>query len=168
MATLHGDKMTHERDAILDGFREGKTKVLITTNVIARGIDIQQVNMVVNYDIPDLGPEGGYRPDIETYIHRIGMYGDDDFELTAGRTGRFGRKGVSVTFVHDDRTRQEVFEIMEALGKRMKKIDATNATDIDALETVGSLTWRRLTCRRSRPLSRTPPSSCCSASHMYL
>ena len=73
MASLHGDKMTNERDGILDAFRDGKTKVLITTNVVARGIDIQQVNMVVNYDVPDLGPDGGYKPDIETYIHRIGQ-----------------------------------------------------------------------------------------------
>jgi ATP-dependent RNA helicase DDX19/DBP5 len=61
--------MTEDRDKILDGFRNGKTKVLITTNVVARGIDIQQVNMVVNYDVPEMR-EGG--PDIETYIHRIG------------------------------------------------------------------------------------------------
>jgi ATP-dependent RNA helicase DDX19/DBP5 len=68
--------MTNERDQILDAFRDGKTKVLITTNVVARGIDIQQVNMVVNYDVPDLGPQGDFRPDIETYIHRIGkLYG---------------------------------------------------------------------------------------------
>jgi ATP-dependent RNA helicase DDX19/DBP5 len=65
--------MTNERDQILDAFRDGKTKVLITTNVVARGIDIQQVNMVVNYDVPDLGPQGDFRPDIETYIHRIGQ-----------------------------------------------------------------------------------------------
>jgi len=64
--------MTNERDEILDAFRDGKTKVLITTNVVARGIDIQQVNMVVNYDVPDLGPSGDFKPDIETYIHRIG------------------------------------------------------------------------------------------------
>jgi superfamily II DNA/RNA helicase len=73
VASLHGDKMTNERDGILDAFRDGKTKVLITTNVVARGIDIQQVNMVVNYDVPDLGPSGDYKPDIETYIHRIGQ-----------------------------------------------------------------------------------------------
>lgn len=73
VASLHGDKMTNERDEILDAFRDGKTKVLITTNVVARGIDIQQVNMVVNYDVPDLGPSGDYKPDIETYIHRIGQ-----------------------------------------------------------------------------------------------
>lgn len=72
VASLHGDKDHQERDAVLDGFRDGKTKVLITTNVVARGIDIQQVNMVVNYDVPDMGPEGHFRPDIETYIHRIG------------------------------------------------------------------------------------------------
>lgn len=73
VASLHGDKMTRDRDDILDAFRDGKTKVLITTNVVARGIDIQQVNMVVNYDVPDLGPEGDWKPDIETYIHRIGQ-----------------------------------------------------------------------------------------------
>lgn len=65
--------MTTQRDDILDSFRNGKTKVLITTNVVARGIDIQQVNMVVNYDVPDMGPEGDFKPDIETYIHRIGQ-----------------------------------------------------------------------------------------------
>lgn len=70
VASLHGEK--DDRDAILDGFRDGKTKVLITTNVIARGIDIQQVNMVVNYDVPVIGPPGNQHPDIETYIHRIG------------------------------------------------------------------------------------------------
>lgn len=72
VASLHGDKMHDERDKVLDGFRDGKTKVLITTNVVARGIDIQQVNMVVNYDVPDMGPDGNWEPDVETYIHRIG------------------------------------------------------------------------------------------------
>lgn len=77
VASLHGAKDASERDTIIDNFREGKDKVLITTNVIARGIDIMQVNMVVNYDLPLLGEMGnGHgeegRPDIETYIHRIG------------------------------------------------------------------------------------------------
>lgn len=82
--------MTQERDSILDGFRNGKTKVLITTNVIARGIDILQVNMVVNYDVPDMGPEGGFRPDIETYIHRIGQlaHSDSCTKLIADRQDR--------------------------------------------------------------------------------
>ena len=82
VASLHGAKDAGERDAIIDGFREGKEKVLITTNVIARGIDILQVNMVVNYDLPLMNERDAHghasradsRPDIETYIHRIGEY----------------------------------------------------------------------------------------------
>ena len=78
VASLHGAKDASERDAIIDSFREGREKVLITTNVIARGIDILQVNMVVNYDLPLMNERDHYgnkedaRPDIETYIHRIG------------------------------------------------------------------------------------------------
>jgi ATP-dependent RNA helicase DDX19/DBP5 len=76
VASLHGAKDAAERDAIIDQFREGKEKVLITTNVIARGIDILQVNMVVNYDLPMMNERergsGESKPDIETYIHRIG------------------------------------------------------------------------------------------------
>lgn len=71
VTSLHGKLETTERDAIMESFRDGKTKVLITTNVIARGIDISQVNMVVNYDLP-LDAQG--RPDPETYLHRIGAF----------------------------------------------------------------------------------------------
>lgn len=94
VASLHGAKDASERDAIIDSFREGRDKVsaiseethnilasgfflkvLITTNVVARGIDILQVNMVVNYDLPLMNERdrtADERPDIETYIHRIG------------------------------------------------------------------------------------------------
>jgi ATP-dependent RNA helicase DDX19/DBP5 len=77
VASLHGAKDATERDAIIDNFREGHEKVLITTNVIARGIDIMQVNMVVNYDLPLMNERGNQhsndaKPDVETYIHRIG------------------------------------------------------------------------------------------------
>ena len=80
VASLHGAKEGSERDSIIDGFREGREKVLITTNVISRGIDVLQVNMVVNYDLPLTndreGAGGGSdpQPDIETYIHRIGTW----------------------------------------------------------------------------------------------
>ncbi|KAI0044279.1 DEAD-domain-containing protein [Auriscalpium vulgare] len=127
VASLHGAKDASERDAIIDGFREGKEKVLITTNVIARGIDIQQVNMVVNYDLPLLvereNPQeqrsGDLRPDVETYIHRI------------GRTGRFGRKGISINFVHDKRTWQQMEEIELVTGK---KIERVLTEDLDQME----------------------------------
>ncbi|KAI6025901.1 P-loop containing nucleoside triphosphate hydrolase protein [Pisolithus orientalis] len=124
VASLHGAKDASERDSIIDSFREGREKVLITTNVIARGIDILQVNMVVNYDLPLMNERGGQHsidstPDIETYIHRI------------GRTGRFGRKGISINFVHDQRTWQQMEAIEKALGKKIVRIE-TN--DLDEME----------------------------------
>jgi len=123
VASLHGAKDAAERDSIIDSFREGREKVLITTNVIARGIDILQVNMVVNYDLPLLNERGDgrsdARPDIETYIHRI------------GRTGRFGRKGISINFVHDKRTWGQMEQIEKATGKQIIRIE-TN--DLDEME----------------------------------
>ena len=67
-----------ERNEIVNEFREGKTRLLLTTDLLARGIDIPQVNLVINYDLPI---------NKETYIHRI------------GRCGRFGKKGVSISMV---------------------------------------------------------------------
>ncbi|KAN0092856.1 P-loop containing nucleoside triphosphate hydrolase protein [Tylopilus felleus] len=124
VASLHGAKDAAERDSVIDSFREGREKVLITTNVIARGIDILQVNMVVNYDLPLMNERGNAhsgdgRPDIETYIHRI------------GRTGRFGRKGISINFVHDKRTWLQMEEIEKTLGKKIIRIE-TN--DLDEME----------------------------------
>lgn len=87
VASLHGSKEAEDRDAIIDGFRDGKTKVLITTNVIARGIDISQVNMVVNYDTPTL-PDG--RADTATYLHRVGEWATcEAVALTANLTRGF-------------------------------------------------------------------------------
>lgn len=82
VASLHGSKEAADRDSIMDRFRSSQDKVLITTNVVARGIDIPQVNMVVNYDLPMMSErqkEPGVNdrldlvPDVETYIHRIGI-----------------------------------------------------------------------------------------------
>ncbi|XP_042379127.1 eukaryotic initiation factor 4A-III homolog B-like isoform X2 [Zingiber officinale] len=71
VSSMHGDMPQKERDAIMAEFRSGATRVLITTDVWARGIDVQQVSLVINYDLPN---------NRELYIHRI------------GRSGRFGRK----------------------------------------------------------------------------
>lgn len=79
-----------ERDKAIQQFRKGIFKVLVTTNVFSRGIDIQAISLVINYDIPMKRVEGGgmqEEPDFETYLHRI------------GRTGRFGRVGLAVTFI---------------------------------------------------------------------
>ena len=68
----------NEREAITNGFRNGDFRVLITTDLWARGIDVKQVSLVINYDLPTSK---------ENYLHRI------------GRSGRFGRKGVAISFV---------------------------------------------------------------------
>jgi len=75
---MHGEMQQDERDLIMKEFRTGVSRVLVTTDLLARGIDVQQVSLVINYDLP---------PQKETYIHRI------------GRSGRFGRKGVAINFV---------------------------------------------------------------------
>lgn len=78
VSCTHGDLDPAERNAILRDFKLGKTRVLITTDLLARGIDVQQVSLVINYDLPT---------NRENYLHRI------------GRSARFGRKGVAVNFV---------------------------------------------------------------------
>tara|TARA_B100001750_G_scaffold231751_1_gene230216 strand:+ start:285 stop:1721 length:1437 start_codon:yes stop_codon:yes gene_type:complete len=78
---LHGDMPQKKRERIIESFKEGHEKVLICTDVAARGIDVDGVTIVVNYDLPD---------DVESYVHRI------------GRTGRMGRKGTAWSFVSSE------------------------------------------------------------------
>jgi translation initiation factor 4A len=78
VSALHGDMEQKERDMIMAEFRTGSSRVLITTDLLARGIDVQQVSLVINYDLPS---------NKENYIHRI------------GRSGRFGRKGVAINLL---------------------------------------------------------------------
>lgn len=98
VSALHGAFDGNDRDRLLEEFRAGNSKVLITTNVMARGIDVSSVSMVINYDIPMKGM-GDAEPDHETYLHRI------------GRTGRFGRVGVSISFVSDRKSFQALVDI---------------------------------------------------------
>lgn len=78
VSAMHGDMDQAQRDLIMKEFRSGSSRVLIATDLLARGIDVQQVSLVINYDLPS---------NRENYIHRI------------GRGGRFGRKGVAINFV---------------------------------------------------------------------
>ncbi len=80
---IHGDKEQRERDWILNQFRQGRTPVLVATDVAARGLDIKDCNMVINYDFPN---------QIEDYVHRI------------GRTGRAGNKGWAFSFLDAEET----------------------------------------------------------------
>mmetsp|Transcript_1142 Transcript_1142/g.1748 ORF Transcript_1142/g.1748 Transcript_1142/m.1748 type:complete len:498 (+) Transcript_1142:138-1631(+) len=103
---LHGQVDNAERDATMEAFRNGESNVLITTNLLARGVDVDNVCLVVNYDVP-VDKNGG--PDFETYLHRI------------GRTGRFGRKGTAINLISDQRA-IEVLAAIEAhfsQGKEM-------------------------------------------------
>ncbi|RYH30436.1 DEAD/DEAH box helicase [archaeon] len=84
VSAMHGEMPQRERDAIMEEFRSGGSRVLIATDVWGRGIDVQQVSLVINYDLPN---------NRELYIHRI------------GRSGRFGRKGVAINFVKEDDVR---------------------------------------------------------------
>jgi len=84
VSSMHGDMTGQERELIMKEFRSGSSRVLITTDLLARGIDVQQVSLVINYDLP---------ANREHYIHRI------------GRSGRFGRKGVAINFVTVEDTR---------------------------------------------------------------
>ncbi|CAD2111731.1 helicase 45, putative eukaryotic initiation factor 4a, putative [Plasmodium vinckei] len=91
VSCMHGDMDQKDRDLIMREFRSGSTRVLVTTDLLARGIDVQQVSLVINYDLP-------CSPD--TYIHRI------------GRSGRFGRKGVAINFVtNDDKEKDKLKKI---------------------------------------------------------
>lgn len=113
---LHGGMEAEDRDKVIDDFRKGVTRVLITTNVLARGIDILQVSLVINFDIP---LDGDHRPDPETYLHRI------------GRTGRFGRTGVSINFVHDEKSYQQMMTIQKFFGKPLTEVSTHNLEQLD-------------------------------------
>lgn len=85
VSSTHGSMDSRERNIIINSFRSGKSRVLITTDLLSRGIDVQQVSIVINYDFPK---------DMASYIHRI------------GRSGRFGRKGIAITFITPDERAQ--------------------------------------------------------------
>ncbi|KAK4683933.1 hypothetical protein P7C73_g6275, partial [Tremellales sp. Uapishka_1] len=84
VSMIHGELPQKERDAIMSEFRSGASRVLVCTDIFARGIDIPQVSLVINYDLPTTR---------ENYLHRI------------GRSGRWGRKGVAINFVTVDDVR---------------------------------------------------------------
>jgi superfamily II DNA/RNA helicase len=93
ITTIHGKMTQQERNDIVQEFRDGKTRLLLTTDLLARGIDVPQVNLVVCFDMP---------PDKETYIHRI------------GRCGRFGKKGVSISFIRmTDQSDMKMLHLMK-------------------------------------------------------
>ncbi|MCC6138806.1 MAG: DEAD/DEAH box helicase [Bdellovibrionaceae bacterium] len=98
--TIHGEKGQTDREEVMAEFRSGKCKVLIATDVSARGIDIPDVTHVINYDIPE---------NPENYVHRI------------GRTGRGFNKGIAVSFCAQEE-KPQLEEIQELIGKKIEVI----------------------------------------------
>ncbi|KAI1000760.1 ATP-dependent RNA helicase [Podosphaera aphanis] len=113
VVAVHGAYDGADRDRILEEFRAGEAKVLITTNVLARGIDVSTVSMVINYDIPMKGRFED-QADPETYLHRI------------GRTGRFGRTGVSISFVFDRRSFHALSAIAQEFNIDLVRLNHEN------------------------------------------
>ena len=104
---------------VLDRFRDGLEKILVTTNVMARGIDVEQVTIVVNYDMPTEKDET--TADCETYLHRI------------GRTGRFGKHGLAINLIDSEKSLNILNEIERHFQKPIIKLDAQ---DMDAIEKI--------------------------------
>ena len=122
---IHGDLSQNQRDKIISNFKDGKSKVVIATDVAARGIDVDGITLVINYDVPD---------DVDNYVHRI------------GRTGRIGRKGEAwvlvgrddipqlnkISATHSlDITESEVPDLPEGLGRDPVKKQEDNAEAAD-------------------------------------
>jgi ATP-dependent RNA helicase RhlE len=101
-ATIHGDRSQSQRTAALTGFQQGRFRVLVATDLAARGIHVEEIAHVINYDLPDVA---------ENFIHRV------------GRTGRAGKHGIASTLFSKDQ-RSEIYQIERALGIRMERIQA--------------------------------------------
>jgi ATP-dependent RNA helicase RhlE len=97
---IHGDRSQSQRTAALSGFQQGRFRVLVATDLASRGIHVQDIAHVINYDLPEVA---------ENFIHRV------------GRTGRAGEHGVASTLFTRDQ-RSELFQLERTLGTRMERL----------------------------------------------
>jgi ATP-dependent RNA helicase RhlE len=97
---IHGNKNQNARQRALTNFKSGKTRVIIATDIAARGIDIAKLELVINYDLPDVA---------ETYVHRI------------GRTGRAGENGTALTFCSSEE-KMMIRDIQKLTGKKLNEL----------------------------------------------
>jgi len=119
VSKLHRDLDHEDRDRVIDTFKKGKTRVLVTTNVVARGIDVLQVSLVINYDVPTKGEKASEQVyDAETFIHRV------------GRTARFGRSGVALTLISDEVENERFENILCDIGAEAEDIKPEELREI--------------------------------------
>lgn len=140
--TIHGDKIQDERSEVMKNFREGTHKILIATDVSARGIDIPSVEYVINYDLPDVA---------ENYVHRV------------GRTGRGTQRGIAVSFCSETE-RELLAEIETYLDKPIVKMEIS-AEEYEAtidFSDAAVYDWKSLideneeaTAKKSKPKKKT-------------
>jgi len=99
--SIHGDRSQKERETALDAFRSGQARILVATDVAARGLDVKDVKHVVNYDLPH---------DVNDYVHRI------------GRTGRCGAQGIATAFFNEKNKNlvRELVELLEESGQEVE------------------------------------------------
>ena len=116
---LIGLMETKDRDRIIDSFRKNEFSALISTNVLARGIDVPEVDLVINYDVPFISSFGFKDPDYANYMHRV------------GRTGRFGTDGVAITMMSDEHDP----ELMDLIGKHYE-IDIKEIKTFEELQKI--------------------------------
>ncbi len=105
---IHGNKSQNARQSALSNFKSGKTRIIIATDIAARGIDVHELGVVINYDLPDVA---------ETYVHRI------------GRTGRAGHSGVALTLCTPEE-RSTINEIQKLTGRRLTMASTPTLKDI--------------------------------------
>lgn len=109
-ASLHGDMRQTARDRVMAQYRKGSLEILVATDVAARGIDVDDIGMVINYDIP---------MESESYVHRI------------GRTGRAERKGIAYTFIYADE-RGRMRSILDATRAKIQPMEGTDPSLLKA------------------------------------
>lgn len=120
---MFGKMDPEERDEIMNRFRKGEAKTIITTNMLARGIDVPEVELVINFDVPTLVGKGGsvLGGDPESYIHRI------------GRAGRFGTPGIALTLLDREQDKiyfEEIIEHFDMTKKVTELKDEEHLADV--------------------------------------
>ncbi len=116
-AMIHGDRSQSQRNSALAGFQQGRYRVLVATDVASRGIHVQDIAHVINFDLPEVA---------ENFIHRV------------GRTARAGKHGVASTLFAREQ-RSELFQLERTLGIKMERLRADDGTPAPALEQTGRL-----------------------------
>ncbi|CAB3404305.1 unnamed protein product [Caenorhabditis bovis] len=132
VGVLHGGMNVEERAKSIIDFKRGEFNVLITTNVLARGIDVPQVSVVINYDLPikhdandkPVVVNGVIQPDCETYLHRI------------GRTGRFGKSGIAINLISGENDIKMIKILESHFEMKIEKLEPSKLSDLENIQDV--------------------------------